>query len=204
MPATEQTSRDQSLLHKVFAVSSLVMLLATIWMFAVDHSREWKPYQRTANRVEITLTDWRRLQFQSDEFQAQRGALDDALAEAQAAPVDEDLLSAFQAEVVRAEARKTLQDESPQLSRATSEYATRLEELVTARLEEQGETRVDGLAAKLRSAGEEASAVRADLLGHLERIVEAARFREETLLGKPQVQVGRSRRSGRQPGFAGP
>ena len=184
MPATEQTSRDQTLLHKVFAISSVVMLISTIWMFAVDHRREWKPYQRTANRVEITLTDWRKLQFRSEAIRDQRDDLQEALEDTQAAPVDENLLREFQAEVLRAEARKTLQDEAPQLSPAATEYATRLEQLVTAELPEPGETRLDRLAAELRNAGEDGAAgIRENLLSRLEVIVESARFREETLLG---------------------
>ncbi len=33
-------------LHVIFAVASLAMLAATLWMLAVDHRREWKRYQR--------------------------------------------------------------------------------------------------------------------------------------------------------------
>ncbi len=46
MPATEQTWRDSKLMHVVFGVSSLLMLLTTIWMLAADHRREWKDFQR--------------------------------------------------------------------------------------------------------------------------------------------------------------
>ncbi len=46
MPATEQTWRDSKLLHLVFGVTSLLMLVCTIWMLAADHRREWKDYQK--------------------------------------------------------------------------------------------------------------------------------------------------------------
>ena len=46
MPATEQTWRDQKLLHLLFGITSLALLIATVWMFAKDHAREWKGYQR--------------------------------------------------------------------------------------------------------------------------------------------------------------
>ena len=183
MPATEQTTHDQKLLHKVFAVSSVLMLVATIWMFAVDHRREWKPYQRTANRVEIELTEWRQLQFKSDEIQNKMQALQDELESAKQAPVHVDLLKEFQAEVIRAEAKETLRDE--ELDPGTSEYATRLEQMVTDGLAQQGETRVDRLAEQLRNADkEDAAAVRSRLVKRLQTIVASVRLREETLLGQ--------------------
>ncbi|MCA9185403.1 MAG: hypothetical protein KDA99_07280, partial [Planctomycetales bacterium] len=59
MPATEKTWRDQKVLHAVFAASSLVMFIATVWMFAQDHRREWKVFQRKYRDIEQTLTDWK-------------------------------------------------------------------------------------------------------------------------------------------------
>ena len=44
MPANEQTWRKPSLMHTVFAVSSVLMLIATVWMMADDHNRPWKEY----------------------------------------------------------------------------------------------------------------------------------------------------------------
>src|SRR5262245_49042552 len=45
MPANEQTWRDQKKMHIFFAVSALIMGIATIWMMAADHMREWKDWQ---------------------------------------------------------------------------------------------------------------------------------------------------------------
>ncbi len=67
MPATEQTWRDQRLLHRVFGVVGVVLLLSTIWMFAADHSRAWKPYQRKANDIELRMIDWREIQYETEE-----------------------------------------------------------------------------------------------------------------------------------------
>ena len=58
MPATEATWRNQKLLHVVFGWSSLIMLLATIWMFANDHQREWKDYQRQFRDIDLTYSEW--------------------------------------------------------------------------------------------------------------------------------------------------
>src|SRR5262245_56428422 len=45
MPATEKTWRDQAKMHVLFGISALVMLIATIWMLAKDHNREWRRWQ---------------------------------------------------------------------------------------------------------------------------------------------------------------
>jgi len=45
MPATEQTWRNQTKMHVIFAVSGVIMLVATVWMMAADHLREWKDWQ---------------------------------------------------------------------------------------------------------------------------------------------------------------
>ena len=45
MPASEQTWRDQKMMHVVFGVTSLLMLFATLWMFKKDHNREWREWQ---------------------------------------------------------------------------------------------------------------------------------------------------------------
>ena len=46
MPATEETYRSQPTLHLVFAISSIAMLLSTVWMVMADHLRPWKEVQR--------------------------------------------------------------------------------------------------------------------------------------------------------------
>lgn len=52
MPATEETYRSQSTLHTVFAVTSIAMTLAIVWMIMADHLRPWKQVQRDFQRVE--------------------------------------------------------------------------------------------------------------------------------------------------------
>jgi cbb3-type cytochrome oxidase cytochrome c subunit/peptidoglycan hydrolase CwlO-like protein len=52
MPATEETFRRQPTLHLVFAISSIVMLLATVWMVMADHLRPWKQVQREFQLIE--------------------------------------------------------------------------------------------------------------------------------------------------------
>ena len=60
MPATEKTWRSQTLLHAVFGATGLVLLLSTLWMFAKDHDRPWKNYQKKARDIDVQMTDWRK------------------------------------------------------------------------------------------------------------------------------------------------
>lgn len=52
MPATEETYRSQRALHIVFAVTSIAMTLAIVWMILDDHLRPWKKIQREFHKVE--------------------------------------------------------------------------------------------------------------------------------------------------------
>ena len=75
MPAVEQTYRDTKWMHKIFGASSFIMLIATIWMFAADHAREWKPIQRTSDNIDIRMTAWRKYQFARDEAERARAEI---------------------------------------------------------------------------------------------------------------------------------
>ena len=97
MPATEQTWRDQKLMHKVFGASCFVLLLSTIWMFVADHDREWKMYQDTARGVDLQMTNWQKLQFQTDEWIAKHEELQAALASVEGQDIPQSLLDAFKA-----------------------------------------------------------------------------------------------------------
>src|SRR6185436_3510012 len=108
MPAAEQTWRDTKLLHKIFGVSSFVMLVATIWMFAADHNREWKPIQRTSDNIEIKTTEWRELQYAEEDALALRNELKAKEVVAGRQPIPPALLDAFEAEVHSVEDTKNL------------------------------------------------------------------------------------------------
>src|SRR5688572_28502981 len=99
MPAAEQTWRDTKLLHKVFGVSSFVMLVATIWMFAADHNREWKPIQHTSDTIEIKMTAWREQQYNTEDAKRQKEALEAAVVAARRRPIPPALLEQFKVQV---------------------------------------------------------------------------------------------------------
>lgn len=95
MPATEQTCYSMPRLHRIFAVSSVCLVLATLWMLVRDHRREWKEYQRTQERIELRLARWRKVQALSGEVLAERDRLQDALAEECARPLSPSVLESL-------------------------------------------------------------------------------------------------------------
>jgi mono/diheme cytochrome c family protein/peptidoglycan hydrolase CwlO-like protein len=86
MPATEETYRSQSTLHVVFAISSVAMLLATVWMILADHLRPWKQVQRQFFQIEdakLHATEQQKLQEQAAKHQKELDALDQQIAQAE-------------------------------------------------------------------------------------------------------------------------
>jgi cytochrome c peroxidase len=57
MAASDQTYRNQKTLDMVFGVSSVLMLISIIWMFAQDYNREWKTEQRAFRDVTEAMAD---------------------------------------------------------------------------------------------------------------------------------------------------
>ena len=147
MPATEQTWRDIKLLHKLFAVSGVIMLVTTMWMFAKDHARPWKPYQRTANDVELTLTDWRKLQFETNEAVAEHTTLVSQLDSARRQAIDRALVDAFIQQVEASEVTAEHIDQAPSLLQAA-------EALLAVDGQPEAEAKRDVLIARMRAVVE--------------------------------------------------
>jgi cbb3-type cytochrome oxidase cytochrome c subunit len=79
MPATEETYRRQPTLHLVFAISSIAMLLSTVWMVLADHIRPWKQVQRefqTVEREKLEASEKAKLEEQKSKYQAQIDTID--------------------------------------------------------------------------------------------------------------------------------
>src|SRR5581483_6055477 len=97
MPANEQTWRDQKLLHVVFGLTSIIMLLSTIWMMAKDHNREWKVYQRQFSNLEAYTAGARLNEQESADYYAREKELGDKVEVARSkVPADEAFLSEAQ------------------------------------------------------------------------------------------------------------
>ena len=84
MPANEQTWRDSKLMHTVFAVSAVVMLLATVWMMGDDNDRPWKDYQRKFNNLDIWSTQARITEQKSTAYETTLEELEAKVKAAQA------------------------------------------------------------------------------------------------------------------------
>ncbi len=85
MPATEETYRNQTTLHAVFAVSSVAMLLSVVWMIMADHLRPWKEVQREFQKIEeakLKATEAEKLKDQKARYQKQINELDAKIAAA--------------------------------------------------------------------------------------------------------------------------
>ena len=85
MPATEETYRSQSTLHVVFAVTSIGMTLAIVWMIMADHLRPWKQDQRQFQRVEHAKLEAEKAKKQLDQktrFEAEIKQIDDQIEQA--------------------------------------------------------------------------------------------------------------------------
>ena len=87
MPASDETYRSQPILHLVFAISSIAMLLATVWMVMDDHLRPWKEVQREfqgVERAKLKAAYEEKLAEQKDKYQAQIDEIDRKVQEAEA------------------------------------------------------------------------------------------------------------------------
>jgi cytochrome c2 len=83
MPANEQTWRSSKLMHTIFAVSAVLMLLATIWMMGDDNDRPWKEYQRKFNSLDLWSTQARITEQKSADYEKKLRELEQGVKDAQ-------------------------------------------------------------------------------------------------------------------------
>ena len=95
MPANEATWRNTQLLHRVFAVTGVLLVISTVWMFWKDHARSWKTYQVKTTDVDVKMMDLRKQQYETAEAVREHEQRARELAEAKARPLDEALLNSF-------------------------------------------------------------------------------------------------------------
>ena len=98
MPATETTWRDTNRLHQLFAVTGVLLTIATVWMFWKDHARSWKTYQVEINNIDLKMNEMRQTQFETGEAVVVHDRRARELAEAKGRPIDEKLLADFKSQ----------------------------------------------------------------------------------------------------------
>lgn len=121
MPASEKTWRDQKTLHVVFGATGLLLLISTVWMFAADHGRQWKQYQRKMRDIDVRLTQWRVRATETQENAQRRTALDDQLRAELAAPLNADAFDSFVSTLDNEEQRQDLKDQYAQFANETTD-----------------------------------------------------------------------------------
>jgi len=165
MPATEKTWRDQLKMHVIFGITSLVMLVSTIWMLWKDHNREWRKWQ-LADRERAHWTIEAQLEQTKAESQGQLNTLYLQLSEVKRSKIEDALIENF---------RQIVQAEDARLAEAGIE-----EKPVDF-------TDLNAAQARLQSAeagSDEAADAREAVLGELAEITNEAKRRELALTGQ--------------------
>jgi cytochrome c551/c552 len=101
MPATESTWRDSQSLHRIFAVTGVVLTISTLWMFWKDHARSWKSYQVTINNIDLKMNKLRQQQFETGDAVLEHDQRAAELAAAKALPVNPAALAEFKTQATR-------------------------------------------------------------------------------------------------------
>ncbi|RPI88978.1 MAG: PDZ domain-containing protein, partial [Planctomycetaceae bacterium] len=82
MPATENVWRSLPVMHRVFAVSSLALLGATLLMFRSDYADEWRKIQSVNYKLQTRLIDTDLAQLTDAQFADKNSQLEANLASA--------------------------------------------------------------------------------------------------------------------------
>jgi cytochrome c551/c552 len=183
MPATEKTWRDQLRMHVIFGVSALVMLLATVWMLAKDHLREWRRYELN-DRAKQRWTVAAQLAQSTAENQSKRDRLQDELKLAQRGKVDPALVDKFKARVEEEDKRLVEAGGKP--------AATNFRDLDTA---------ASALAAA-QDGSDEAAKARSDVKSQMAGFVSEAKRREDALVTKRKFKAAEQTATISQRGIA--
>ena len=100
-----------SKLNVIFAVSSVFLLLSTLWMIWFDYSREWKGFQRQFVQMERDLTARQIQEAQQGINQAELQSVQTELQQAQTAlAAEQAALEGLEAEIADLDTRRTLAD----------------------------------------------------------------------------------------------
>jgi cytochrome c551/c552 len=196
MPATESTWYNIPLLHRIFAVSAVVLALSTVWMFYKDHFRPWKKYQQKTVQIDVAVTQMRQEQFETDQARAEVARLEIAASEARALPIDVALVDAFAAELQKE--KRTLPDQAAKLqslkekseqAAAARKKATEARQAAEADLSNAELQRAAVAAERDAAAQEQAAAkIRSEIVAVLQKEVDQAQINENKTLGERKFQ----------------
>ena len=175
MPATEQTWRDSKRMHIVFGITSVLMLLTTIWMLAADHHRGWKQYQQTFREVESRGIEYRMQQQENAQFETELAARKERLAAAEREVPPADLVDQFhQIMIEEAESRKVPPEDFAPVKNAYDKLLATAKTAATDPSEKSVQAVVGA---------------RRDVIHGLEQFVANAKFRETNFLREKKFQA---------------
>lgn len=98
MRSSDETYYNINWLHVIFALSSALLIGVTVWMFVVDHRREWKEYQRTyRDQVQPWLAESQLAQCETAAFAEEESKLRTAWEQAASAMPAAESLERFTA-----------------------------------------------------------------------------------------------------------
>jgi chromosome segregation ATPase len=85
-------------------------------MFAADHTRQWKTYQRKLRDIDVRLTQWRLRATQTQENAEQQAALEEELSSELAAPLNSEAFETFVSALEQEGLREDLKEKYDALS----------------------------------------------------------------------------------------
>jgi cytochrome c2 len=204
MPATESTWRNQPLLHRIFAISGVILTLTTIWMFYADHERSWKDYQVKTLHVDQAMNVMRQEEVESSAAYAEHEKYDAELQRASAAAIPAAPFKEFlqQLEGYAKKQRRTISTR-----RLTTSWENVNQQAEQARIAEQAaadpaqaaaarpgdadaQQAARKTASEARRSAEQARDRRARLLAELRGYANQARIDEEKALNYRKVRNG--------------
>ncbi len=192
MPATEQTWRDQKVMHIVFGASAVVMMIASLWLVAKDHNREWKEWQLQNRKKEARMTLARR-DLVEDQFSSKMETFDKDIVELQSEMIEPELVEQFKEEVHEEDARLNLgETDVSGVESAYQEFVdevSQVEELAAedsssdteSEKAEASESKADN---ELAEARQDAVVARSALLAEMQGHIREAKRRENQLVGQ--------------------
>lgn len=165
MPANEQTWRDPKLMHLVFGVTSVLMLITTIWMLTADHRREWKTYQRDFRDVEVWSAKSRVSAQENDPaYNEELKKREDALLAAQQVAPPAELFAKFKLLVEHDSERH--KERVPNFKSLNGEYTSLAE-----------------------AEPDDRPPLRVEFLEHLRPFIRSAKFREDSALSAKKFKA---------------
>ena len=204
-------------MHVIFGVSAVMMGIATIWMLAADHNREWKDWQLKDRKKDAWMLGSRR-----DSLAAQYAAQMSELrgrhpAARQRGDRRRKWSTQFKARVAEDDARR---ERSAAIRRRSSQRDRERPAVRSARrARERAQTPPTSRAAEARDAADanerrrsrprlaaaedDAIKARQAVLAEMDKFVREAQRRENELVGTKKAVNGRAHRGGQRAGHQG-